>query len=129
MEAKEHLYYAIGLLVYAMAKADGDIQKEEKEKLHKLVLDKTGHSIDFNYAEIVFELMEKDNMSKLDLVYEWSMKNFELGKHHFSAKMKNDCIDLIEAVAQAFSPVTKAEKSLIERFKDDIDKLRINITL
>ena len=37
MEYKDYPYYALGLVCYAVAKADGTIQQEEKEKLQSIV--------------------------------------------------------------------------------------------
>ena len=33
MDAKQHLYYALGALAYAVAKSDGKVQAEEREKI------------------------------------------------------------------------------------------------
>ena len=37
MEGVERLYYGLGLLAYAVAKADGKVDPEERQKLHDIV--------------------------------------------------------------------------------------------
>ena len=38
MNSTENLHYAIGELAYAVACADGIVQKEERQKFHDIVL-------------------------------------------------------------------------------------------
>lgn len=125
MDAKQHLYYALGALAYAVAKADGKVQKEEKELVKKIVTEGTEHEIDFNYTDIIFQILQKDNMGFKE-VYQWAMKSFELGKYHFTAEMKKDFIAVITKVAEVFPPTNEEEKEMLNRFGEDIQKLKVN---
>ena len=129
MNAKQHLYYALGVLCYAIAKADGEIQIEEQEKLKEIIESKTGHTIDFTYVDIIFRLLEKDGNLTIAAVYDWAMENFELGKHYFADEMKLEFLGLMKQVAHAFPPATDEERELIEKFRQDLPKLGVNVEL
>src|SRR5690606_18304384 len=124
MDAKQHLYYALGALAYAVAKADGKVQREEKEKVKEIVSVGIKHSMDFNYTDIIFQLLQKDKMGFKE-VYSWAMRSFELGKYHFSSEMKKDFINVINQVAEAFPPESDEERALIARFSEDINSLEV----
>jgi len=124
MDAKQHLYYALGALAYAVAKADGKVQNEEKEKVKEIVANGLKHSMDFTYTDIIFQLLQKDKMGFKE-VYKWAMNSFELGKYHFTAEMKKDFTNVIQQVADAFPPESKEEEALIANFGNDIQSLDV----
>lgn len=115
MDAKQHLYYALGILAYALAKSDGVVQREERERLHELIFSKTGHQPDFDYAEIIFQLLHRDEKS-LDGSFEWAMEAFEKGKHHFDDSLKQQFVFILEEVARAFPPISAEEQQLLMDF-------------
>lgn len=128
MDAQQNLYYALGILAYAIAKADGEVQREERDMIHKLVSEEIDHNVNFNYSEIIFDILQKDNRS-FNQVYEWSMSEFELGKYHFTPAMKSEFISVITKIAEAFPPNTHEEKKLISQFEIDIKKLEPNLPI
>jgi uncharacterized tellurite resistance protein B-like protein len=124
MDAKQHLYYALGALAYAVAKADGKVQREEIDKVREIVDRGTQHSMDYNYTDIIFQILQKDKMGFKD-VYVWAMKSFETGKYHLTPDVKDQFIKVIQEVADAFPPADPEEKALIARFSEDILKLEV----
>jgi hypothetical protein len=128
MDARQHLYYALGALAYAVAKSDGTVQKEEQEKVHKILGTVVKHDIDFTYTDIIFQLLQKDNSGFRD-VYAWAMKAFETGKYHFTDEMKQDFQWVIDQVALSFPPKTKEERDLLERFGEDLKTLTVRNTI
>ncbi|MBK9191964.1 MAG: TerB family tellurite resistance protein [Crocinitomicaceae bacterium] len=124
MDSKQHLYYALGALAYAVAKADGKVQVEEKEKVREIVDRGLQHNIDFNYTDIIFQILQKDKMGFKD-VYQWAMHSFETAKYHLTPEIKKQFIKVIEEVAEAFPPTDPNEKALIARFGHDIEKLSV----
>jgi hypothetical protein len=128
MDARQHLYYALGALAYAVAKSDGTVQKEERDKVHKIVSTAVKHDIDFTYTDIIFQLLQKDTVGFMD-VYKWAMKAFETGKYHFTDEMKQDFQWVIEQVAIAFPPKTEEERQLLERFGEDLKSLTVRNTI
>ena len=128
MDAHQNLYYALGILSYAIAKADGVVQVEERNIIHKIVTDELDHNLNFNYSEIIFDLLQKDKRS-LDEVYEWAMAEFEIGKYHLNSEMKTKFISIITKIAEAFPPNTIEEKKLIHQFKQDINLIEPNLPI
>lgn len=127
MDSQQNLYYALGILAYAIAKADGEVQKEESKMIHSIVVEEMDHDLNFNYSEIIFDLLQKDKRS-FDQVYEWAMSEFEIGKHHFTSQMKKDFIIVITKIAEAFPPNTKDEKKLISQFEKDLNQFQTNLS-
>src|SRR5688572_9273851 len=115
MDAKQHLYYALGVLAYAVAKADGKVQAEEREKVNEIVSKGTQHEVDFTYTDIIFQILQKDNAGFKD-VYDWAMHAFETGKYYLTPEVKKQFIAVIEQIAEAFPPTDANERALISRF-------------
>lgn len=124
MEGKEHLYYALGELAYAVAVADGKIQQEERQKLHDIVVEATAcHKTDFNISGIIFHILQKDHVNLLP-VYDWAIKEIREHSYFLTEDMKVDFIGVIEKVARAFGSITIEEENIIEKFKQDIEKIK-----
>jgi len=124
MDSKQHLYYALGALAYSVAKADGKVQREEKEKVKQIVENSTTHSMDFGYTDIIFHLLQKDKAGFKE-VYDWSMNSFELGKYHLTPEMVKEFVYIMNQVADAYPPSDLEEKALIARFESDIKKIQV----
>lgn len=123
LNEKQHLYYALGQLAYAVAKADGQIKKEEKEQLHKIVTDEVQKNIyDFHIADIIFDILQKDKKD-FETTYNWAIHSMKLGKHHFSEQMKDQFLHIIKKVVNAFPPTSMKEKEIIDRFSQDLKNL------
>ena len=116
----ENLHYAIGELAFSIAKADGKIQKEEREKFHSIVAAEL-RSDDYNFdiSDIIFQLMEKDGMDS-ETTYNWAMKEIRTNSHYLSPKMKETFIKVMEKVAKAFAPVSPAEQIILDKFFKEI---------
>lgn len=123
MEAREYPYYGIGIIAFAMASADGEIQGREKHELNEMIKEWSDQvEADFDVTEIIFHLFVKTANPK-ELTYERGMHYIKMGKEYLTERMKEKFIFLINDVAHAFPPVTKEEQDLIKRFKADIKHL------
>lgn len=122
MNATQNLYYALGQLAYSVAMADGKLQKEEKERFHKLMMAEAAYDIDFDYADIIFQILDKDHMP-LDTTYQWAMKELELNRHYLNDHLKKKFADVMAQVAKAFPPLAAEEQQLISRFRADVAHL------
>src|SRR5688572_28600768 len=123
MTPLQSLHFAIGELAYAIARADGEVQKEERQAFHDIVaaeLKKNHYS--FDISSIIFQIMDKDK-AKLPESYHFALKQIKLNSHYLSPALKNTFISVIEKVAAAYPPVTEEEKALIRKFKNDIGPL------
>src|SRR5690606_24896199 len=117
-------YYAISELAYAVAKADGNDQPEEKKKFHELVADKIKkENHNFDISAIIFQIMTKDRATLPDS-YHWAIRELKLNSHYLSPKIKDCILRVMEKVAGFYPPVTIEEMTLIDRFKKDIEPLK-----
>ena len=124
MTPSENLHYAIGELAYAIARADGEVQKEERLKFHSIVeaeLRCKDHA--FNISDIIFQIMDKDKTSTKD-AYDGAMSQIRTNSHYLSPQLKATFISVMEKVAKAYKPVTIDEMLLLEKFKKDIAPLK-----
>ena len=59
MEGTERLYYALGQLAFAVAKADGQVNAEERQRFHDIVVKGAKEtSPSYNISEIIFHLLQ-----------------------------------------------------------------------
>ncbi len=128
MDAKQHLYYALGIFSYAVAKADGKVQREEAEKLHAIVQEEMNHEIDFNYVDIIFKILQKDKAG-FEEVHQWALDSLEKGKYYLSDKMKQQFISTLKKVADAFPPKTSDEHELINQIIQELNDFKVNMTI
>lgn len=119
MDARQHLYYALGIMAYAVAKSDGEVQNEERQMIHQIVVEESGHEIDFDYAEIIFSILQKEKQGALG-VLDWAFHAFELGKHHLTPKMKEQFVSVIKKIAAAYPPTTAEELKMIDKISRNI---------
>lgn len=124
MTPLQNLHYAIGEIAYATACADGKVQKEERKKFHDIVeVELRCKDYDFDISDIIFQIMDKDKTDS-ETSYHWAMDQIRLNSHYLSPDLKRTFIRVIEKVAKAYPPVTKNERSLIDRFKKDIETIK-----
>ena len=123
MDPIENLHMAIGQIAYAVARIDGKVQEEERQKFHSMVAAELRcKDYDFDISDIIFQIMDKNKMSA-ETTYEWAMKEVRLNSHYLSPELKHTFITVMEKIAKAYPPVTPEENSIIERFRKDIEPL------
>ncbi len=123
MTPVQSLHYAIGEIAYAVALADGKLQKEERNKFHSIVAAELRcKDYDFDISDIIFHILDKDK-ADFETTYKWAMGQVRLNSHYLSPELKKTFVRVIEKVAKAFPPVTKGEQGLIERFKRDVEPI------
>jgi hypothetical protein len=118
MEHIEQLYYALGELCYAIAhaRAEGSIQKGEKERLH-LILEAEfkEHENLTDPTEIIFQVLQKEGMDS-KTAYGWAIREMKLNSQYLSENLKSHFVSVILKVSEAFPPVTHEEQELISDF-------------
>ncbi len=120
MRPLQSLHYAIGELAYAIANIDGQVQKEERMKLHNIVAAELRcKDYNFDVSEIIFQILDKDKQDS-ETTYNWALKVIKLNSQYLSPELKKTFISVMEKVAKAYPPVTASEQALISRFKKDI---------
>lgn len=112
----QNLYMALGEAAYAVAMADGKVQKEEQQKFeHLLKMEFSKLGLDFDYADIIFQLLKKDVMEPRT-AYTWCLREMRLNSQYVSQSMKEKFVEVIKEVAAAFPPITKQERGYIDDF-------------
>jgi uncharacterized tellurite resistance protein B-like protein len=121
MTPTENLHYAIGQLAYAIAKADGQVQNEEREKFaHIVAAELRMHDQDFNVSDIIFKVLDDDKFISAKDAYDWAMKQIRTNSHYLSPALKETFIKVMQKVARAYPPVTADEISILAKFQDEI---------
>ncbi len=123
MNQIENLHMAIGQLAFAVAFADGKVQKSEREKFHGIVTEElSNQDYSFDVSDVIFQIMEKDKMDS-NTVYDWAIKEIKTNGNYLSPTLKQKFITVMERVAAAYPPITSSESSIITRFKKDIEAI------
>jgi len=123
MEAREHLFYGLGIVAFTLARADGEIQPAEQQELHDIIAEWSEQfDVDFDISEIIFSVMKKTK-PRLDEGLEMGLKYIRLGDNYLTEGLKEKFIFLIRDIARAFPPVTMDEQQVIQRFEKAITSL------
>jgi uncharacterized tellurite resistance protein B-like protein len=128
MDNRQNLYYALGIFAYAVAKADGTVQLEERNELHKIVQEEIDHDMDFTYVEIIFKILQKDKAG-FEEVHQWALDALEKGKYYLTEKIKAQFVTVLKRVADAFPPKEQAEHDLINTLIREINDFNVNMTI
>jgi uncharacterized tellurite resistance protein B-like protein len=129
MTPLENIYVAAGELAYAIAIADGTVQREEKEKFEGILKEEFEGKIDLvNPASIIFQIMQKEKLSS-DHAYRAALRELNTNSHYLSASMKEHIIHIMERVAKAFPPKVHSENELIKKFIVDVNRIKVDTTL
>lgn len=129
MTPSENIYMATGELAYAIAKADGKIQREEKEKFEQILQDEFKDRIGTsNHADIIFQILQKEKLSSED-AYRAALNELNTNSHYLSAEMKEHIVHVIERVAKAFPSKIHEETMMIKKFIVDVNAIPVDTTL
>jgi uncharacterized tellurite resistance protein B-like protein len=121
MSPLENLHYAIGELAYCIARADGEVQKEERKKFEQILREELveGEGQE-KVGEIIFKLMDKRDYFDAESTYDLAMQTIKINGHYLSPTLKAAFIRLLQRVAEAHPPVTSEENAILIKFKTDI---------
>jgi hypothetical protein len=121
--SKENIYHALGSLAYAIAKADGEIQKEELNIIRKNAQEILfSEDISNDFVDEMFDNLEKKDISVED-AYNYAIDLLEANKYEydFYDSLKKKCILFLESVAGSFERDSLKERNLIDDFKKAIE--------
>jgi hypothetical protein len=121
--SKENIYYALGSLAYAIAKADGEIQKEELNIIRKNAQEILfSEDISNDFVDEIFDKLESKHISVED-AYNYAIDLLEANKYEydFYDSMKKKCILFLESIAGSFERESLKERNIIEEFKKAIE--------
>jgi uncharacterized tellurite resistance protein B-like protein len=123
MTSLESLYYAIGEMAYAIAKVDGKVQREEREKFHDILKEELDDGNLYDISDIVFQLFDRDKLDA-QTAYEFALHQVRLNSHYVSPEIKDKFNRVMERVAEAHAPVTKEEREMIDNFKKEMKTIK-----
>lgn len=129
MKNIKQYYKELGKMVYAVAIADGVVQEEERENLHRFVLkalannehtyDSSGMNQAF-YVDFEFEESAKNKMNLNGSIAAFS-KFIQENHEPNDKQLIERSVKLLEVVANAYSK--NKEKNIIEAFKNRLKSL------
>lgn len=122
--SQQNIHIAMGSLGYAIAKADGVIQENEKETIAKLAQKEFElGDADVEWIRKVFLKLEKEHIS-LEDAYNYAIDTLEANRFDFDfdASVKKKCLNFIERVAESFGGVSYKELSILDKLKTDLDR-------
>ncbi len=121
MDAYSHLFYGLGQVAYAVAMADGGIQREEEQKLQEIIKEHLAkHEIEFDYSDIIFKILKSDDILDSESAYKDGIYSIKLGGNHLTDELRKTFVSIIDVIAASFPPKTAEETELLERFKLDL---------
>ena len=122
MTGKERLYFGLGLAAFAVAKADGQVDIEERNKLHDIVVSSSNCNEEgINVSEIIFHVLGKHDNFEIENLYNLAIEELTEYKSYLTDDMRSDFPAILEKVARSMNSITAEENALIERFRSDIN--------
>jgi uncharacterized tellurite resistance protein B-like protein len=118
MATKEKLYEAFGELLYAVSKADGTVQPEEKKTVEGIL-----KSHPFG-SDILWSFNYEAN--KTHSFKEAYSKAMDIFKEHGPFEEYGKFAEILTEVAKAFEGISSEESVLIQNFKNDLTKTFLN---
>ncbi len=123
MDAVQRIYYAAGLLAYSVAKADGEIQKEEREKLNGILKEEFNNGFaDTDISEIIFEILRRDKQD-FETTFNWAINELKVCSHKLTPEIKSHILVIMQKVAKAFPPVTYSEEQIMNRLEMELKNI------
>jgi uncharacterized tellurite resistance protein B-like protein len=122
--SRQNIHMAMGSLAYAIAKADGQIQEQEKEIIRKLAQKEFElNDGDNEWIKNMFANLE-ENQITLDDAYNYALDVLEANRYDFDfdQSMKEKCVRFMERIAEEIDGVSTDEQMIIKKFKMDIKK-------
>ncbi len=110
--SKEEVYQAFGELIYAVAIADGEVQKEEIDKLQELL---ETH----DWAKEIKWSFDYETEKKTDVEEAYS-KALSTMVEYGPFEDYPFLFEALEEVAEAFDGIVVEERVLIDRFKSEL---------
>lgn len=105
---------AFGKIIYAVAKADGEVQDSEAEVIRSVIdNDEWAQEV-----ELSFEI-ERELDQNAEEIFDHAIELFkfqEIGGHYA------EFIELLEKIADAHDGIVKEEKEMIDRFKEKLSE-------
>jgi tellurite resistance protein len=122
-------YTELGKLLYAVAKADGEVQDEELHKIYQMVVKDLSdaslfdreNEVDAYYTEFEFEALIDQN-TEMTVALQSFLEFFDENEDSFTDDMKAISLRAMEHVAEAFDGIVPEEQALIDELSAKFKK-------
>ena len=121
MSGKSEIYRAVSAIAYAIAKADGGLQDDEKKAFKSIIIEEFGH--DAWMAESRFDLLDDMLQPTIEHSYNDALSVIKSNRQSFNEELRDKSIRIMERVAEAYKGKNEMEGFIIEKFKQDLSKL------
>jgi uncharacterized tellurite resistance protein B-like protein len=117
---QQDLFVGLGSLAYAVAKADGEIYKEEEQIFTALLRKQTHGDI------ALFALRLKAQWNCLpEEAYQFAFRRFSANIQDFSRRQKEYFFFILHQVAQARQGICADENAILKRIRVDLGRLSL----
>lgn len=119
---QKDLYRAMGELAYAIAKSDKVLSKEEREAFLMVIDQDLGR--ESWLAKDRFEMLENQLIqTNIEKTYNHVMYLLKINKDALTGDIVKKFKDVVNSIAQATVQMTEEEKSLLNRFHQDLNAI------
>ena len=123
MNGIEKIYYALGELAYVVASSDGEVQIEEVNALHDLLVDELKkNNSSFEYSDIIFNVLNDEKLNP-DLTYDLAVQELKDASNYLTDDLKKEIIYVLTKVAEAYNSFDENEYKVLDKIKVEIEKL------
>ena len=117
------LYYVLGQLVYAMAKADESIDKNDRSELHDLFVSEFGDSKSgVDLSEVISHILNKEKKD-FETTYNWVIQSLKLQQGELDEEIKSKILNVVELVVDKYPSKSFRGDDLLARLKADVQGL------
>jgi uncharacterized tellurite resistance protein B-like protein len=112
------LYMGLGSVVYALAKTDGLLQREETETVRRILSQ-------YEFGDLAlhaYDVKESYNVSVPE-AYDFALRRFAANRFELNDGIKKRFVAVLEEVAEAYGGTSRKEAELIRQFRRDMRRL------
>lgn len=100
------------------------MQNPEMEVFHNFLTNELKSTLDADYAEIIFHILQKDH-TDLDTSCEWAVKAIDEAKPWLNPGLIDRMLNLMNHIAAAYPPSSSQEQRIIKTFVDHLTGLSV----
>ena len=117
------VYYVLGQLVYAMARANEPLNDIDRSELQDLFVAELSQSeTDVDFPEVISHILNKEKKD-LETTYNWVIQSLKLQQSKLEKENKSEFLSLIEQVVNRFPSTTAMELEYLDRLTKDFQTL------
>lgn len=117
------LYYVLGQLVYALARAEESIDKTDRLELHDLFVSEFGDcKSGVDLSEVISHILNKEKKD-FETTYNWVIQSLKLQQSELDQEMKSKILNVAALVVDKYPSKSFSGDDLLARLKTDVQEL------